>query len=54
VRTPHDRSPVPLAALVSGAEELDGGLLAAAGLALLLVTLGGAVVFASVRRELLA
>ena len=52
LRIPHDRGPVPLAALRLGADSLDRGLLAIAGLGLLLVTLGGGVVLASVRREL--
>ncbi len=51
-RPPHDRSPVPLAAFRAAADGLDRGLLAVAGFALLLATLGGGVVLAVARREL--
>lgn len=51
-RAPHDRGRVPLAVLVT-ADELDRGLLAVAGIALLLVALGGAVLLAAARRQLL-
>lgn len=54
VRAPHDRHPVPLVALLVPGGELDRGLLAVAGVALLLVTLGGTVVLAVARRELAA
>ena len=50
---PHDRSPVPLAALVLVDELPDRGLLLLGGVALLVVALGGAVVFVTARRQLL-
>ncbi|MGZ8782713.1 MAG: hypothetical protein ACXWZB_04360 [Gaiellaceae bacterium] len=53
IRVPHDRGPVPAAALVPAADALDRGLLAVAGFALLLVALGGAVVLVAARRQLL-
>ena len=46
-RVPHDRARVPLVAFVPAVDELDRGLLAVAGIALLLVALGGAVLLAS-------
>ena len=49
---PHDRARVPLAALAT-ADELDRGLLAFAGFALLLVALGGAILLGVARRQLL-
>ena len=49
---PHDRGPVPLAAFVSTVEELNRGLAAFAGFALLFVALGGAVVLVAARRQL--
>lgn len=49
---PHDRGPVPLAALVPTVEELNRGLAAFAGLGLAFVALGGAVVLVAARREL--
>jgi hypothetical protein len=52
-RVPHDRARVPLAGFVPGRDELDRGLLAVAGLALLLVALGGAVLLGVARRQLL-
>lgn len=52
-RQPHDRGPVPLAALVVIDELPDRGLLTLAGGALLLVALGGAVVLFAARRQLL-
>lgn len=52
LRIPHDRGPVPLAAFVA-AEELDRGLLATAGVVLLLASLGSAVFVAAMRRHLL-
>jgi hypothetical protein len=52
VRIPHDRGPVPLAAFVA-AEELDRGLLATAGLVLLLAALGSAVFVLAMRRQVL-
>jgi hypothetical protein len=51
-RAPHDRASVPLVAFVPSAEELDRGLLTAAGLALLLASFGGAVLLAAARRQL--
>ena len=50
---PHDRSPVPLAALVLVDELPNRGLLLLGGVALLVVALGGAVVFITARRQLL-
>lgn len=49
---PHDRGPVPLAALIPSVEELDRGLVAVAGAALAFVALGGAVVLLAARRQL--
>jgi hypothetical protein len=49
---PHDRGPVPLAALVPTVDELNRGLAAFAGLGLAFVALGGAVVLVAARREL--
>ena len=51
-RAPHDRARVPLAAFVPAVDELDRGLLAIAGIALLLVALGGAVLLGVARRQL--
>jgi hypothetical protein len=51
-RVPHDRSRVPLAAVVT-VNELDRSLLTVAGIALLLVALGGAVLLAAARRQLI-
>jgi hypothetical protein len=49
---PHDRGPVPLAALAPTVEALNRGLAAFAGVALAFVTLGGALVLVTARREL--
>jgi outer membrane biosynthesis protein TonB len=49
---PHDRNPVPLAALIPTVEELDRGLVALAGAGLAFVALGGAVMLAAARRQL--
>jgi len=49
---PHDRGPVPLAALVAAGESLNRGLLALGGAALLLVAFGGAVLLGIARRQL--
>ena len=51
VVVPHDRARLPVGALVA-ADELDRGLLLFAGGALLLVALGGSVVFVAARRQL--
>src|SRR5918994_2927704 len=51
-RLPHDRGPVPLVAFLAQ-DPLDRGLLAVAGVALLLVALGGAVLLGVARRQLL-
>jgi hypothetical protein len=51
-RVPHDRARVPLVAFVAE-KSLDRGLLAVAGVALLLVALGGAVLLGVARRQLL-
>ncbi len=52
VARPHDRGPVPLAALIPTAEELDRGLLVLAGFGLAFVALGGGIVLLAARREL--
>lgn len=49
---PHDRYRVPLGALVTSVDSIDRDLLALAGLGLLLVALGGAVVLLAARRQL--
>jgi hypothetical protein len=49
---PHDRARLPVSALVA-ADELNRGLLAFAGFALLLVALGGAMLLGVARRQLL-
>ena len=53
-RVPHDRNRVPLAAFVgfSSGDSIDRDLLALAGFGLLLVALGGAVVFFAARKQL--
>lgn len=51
-RSPHDRSVVPPVAFVPAVDSLDRDLLALAGLGLLLVALGGAVVLFAARRQL--
>ena len=52
IASPHDRSPVPLVALIPSVEELDREMLALAGAGLAFVALGGAVVLLAARREL--